>query len=507
VSRHGRRMLLGPAARRALLGAVLLVAAAVLLAPVGRGVTVEIVAGGPDGSIPVHLYIPDASAEDAGPVSAGPGVVVAHGFAGSARLMHSWSLALARAGFTVAAPDLPGHGRNASRMPASGASRDLPRGTVTLGAAVDAALAQLVDLPGADPARVALLGHSIGSGAVLDLGIARPDVVRAVVAVAPTDAALDTRLPRDLLLLVGANDSRFVANAESLLERAGGERGAAGDGDARRLVIVPRVEHVSILFSRTAHDESIVWLSSALDHTPAGPAPRGPLAGWVLLAAGLLVLWQAVGQSATTPAPAPRRRRGGWLALPVGGIAATASLVILVRAVDVSAALGMLVAGEVGLWFLMTGAVWLRFGIRPAAPDVRDVGWAVLAAAALVTLGATSALAWAPWWLPGVRVGPAVLLTLCLLPFSIAAASALHGNHGRTASGIWVANSVAVVATLGVAAIVIPGLGFLLLILPLLPVMLAVTSVIAVGIDRPWATGTAGALFVGWLLASIFPLA
>jgi len=64
-----------------------------------------------------------------------------------------------------------------------------------------------------------------------------------------------------------------------------------------------------------------------------------------------------------------------------------------------------------------------------------------------------------------------------------------------------------VLVTLGAAAIVVPGLGFLLLVLPLLPLILAATAVIAVGVDRPWATGTAGAVFVGWLLAMLFPLA
>jgi len=504
VARRGRRSFPGAVARRALLGFALLISGIVLLAPVGRGVTVEVVAAGVDGSTPLHVYVPDGGGVPDSDAASRPGVVVAHGFAGSARLMHSWSLALARAGFVVVAPDLPGHGANAAPL-ATG-----PRG---LSDAIDAAIEHLVGLDLVDADRIGLLGHSMGSGAVLERGIERPDLVRAVVAVSPTDAAVDARRPRDLLLLAGANEPRFVANAESLLERAGGEGGVPGEGgrrgagDARRLVVIPRVEHVSILFFRAAQDASIDWFAPALDHAAEARAPRGPLIGWALLAVGLLVLWQVVGMSTTTPAPAPRRRSGAWLTLPVGGIAATASLVIIVRSVDLPDLIGVLVAGEVGLWFLMAGVVWLRFGVRPAPPDLRDVGWTLLATAALIGLGASSSLAWAPWWLSGVRVSTAALLMLCLLPFSVASAAMLHGRRGWSAVGGWLMIAIAVVVTLGAAAVVVPGLGFLLLVLPLLPLVLAATSVVAVGVDRPWATGTAAAVFVAWLLAMLFPLA
>ena len=480
------------AGRRLVTGALLLAVASVLLLPVSRGV--EVARVGPEGSAPPgRVYVPRAAAD-----GSAPGVVVAHGFAGSAALMHTWSLALAHAGFVVVAPDLPGHGA-APAGPDDGAD--------ALMRAVLAATDRLVTVPAVDPVRLGLLGHSIGSGAVLDAAIAQPERFAAVVAVSPTDAAVGPTAPRDLLLLAGENESRFVANAESLLERAGGERGGPGDGDARALTIIPIVEHVSILFSRSAHDASIAWLATALGHVPTGEVPVGPLAGWLLLAVGILLVWQALALKTATPAGAPSMRAAPWLALPVGGVAATASLVIIARSIDVPGRSGLLVAGEVALWFLMTGAVWLRFGVRPARPEPRDVGWALLATAVLVAVGASTTLAWSPWWIGGVRAGAAVALSLLLVPFMVAAACIVHGRRGPSVLVAWSLTSTAVVLTLGVAAVVVPGLGFLILILPLVPAVLGATTAAAVAVDRPWASGVAGAVFTGCLLASIFPLA
>jgi hypothetical protein len=303
---------------------------------------------------------------------------------------------------------------------------------------------------------------------------------------------VSAQAPRDLLLLAGANEPRFVANAVSLLERAGGERGAPGEGDARDLVVVPFVEHVSILFAPAAHDASVTWLSAALGHVPLGRAPLGPIAGWALLAIGILVLWQVLVAAVATPAAPSLRRSAPWLALPVGGVAATASLVIVTRSIDVPAVSGMLVAGEVGLWFLLAGAVWLRFGVRPARPEARDIGWAVLASGMLVALGASTTLAWAPWWLTGGRPAVAALLAVLVTPSMVALAALLHGRRGGSAVGVWLFASASIVVTLGAAAVVVTGMGFLLLVLPLLPLVLAATVVAAVGVARPWAAGPPG---------------
>ena len=53
--------------------------------------------------------------EPAGEVRS-PAVVLAHGFSGSAAMMDPMASALARAGYVVVMPDLPGHGRNSAPL-------------------------------------------------------------------------------------------------------------------------------------------------------------------------------------------------------------------------------------------------------------------------------------------------------------------------------------------------------------------------------------------------------
>lgn len=473
--------------RRGGLGLAAVVIGGVLLADALAGTTT--VRSVRDGT-PIELVLP---ARPAG--GEAPGVVVAHGFAGSARLMRAWSLALARAGFIVAAPDLAGHGRST-----------VPLDAEALAAAVADAVAVLREQPGVDASRIGLLGHSMGSGAVLAAvsdGRVRP---RAVVLVSPTDGVVDADSPPDLLLLAGSLEARFVANARDLLARAGGTGGAPGDGRARDLVVVPRVEHVTILFSATAHALSVEWLGAALDHVPVTRRPARLMTGWSLLLLGSILVWQVVAAGLATPAPDPVRRRGTWPALVAGVAAATASLVVLVRSIDVAGATGLLVGGEVAIWLLLVGALWLRFGDRPARPDGRDAGWMVLATSAGVGLGATMSLAWLPWWPVAPRAVLLPLAAAACLPVSVAAATALHGRRGAAAVGTWAAVAAVLTVGLGAMALTVPGTAFLILLLPLVPAVLAVIAALAGPLDRPWASGAAGAVLLGWLLVVLFPL-
>jgi pimeloyl-ACP methyl ester carboxylesterase len=139
-----------------------------------------------------------------------PGVLVAHGFAGSKQLMLCYAHVLAHAGYAVMLWDFGGQGANAS--PLRSLQHDL-----------DIALAALLEQPEVDQARLALLGHSMGSGTVMSASIQNIDRFAATIAVSPTDAQVTRFAPRNLLLEAGSWEGSFVANAERLLAAAGGE--------------------------------------------------------------------------------------------------------------------------------------------------------------------------------------------------------------------------------------------------------------------------------------------
>jgi dienelactone hydrolase len=453
--------------------------------------------------LPVTLLVPAG-------VSDAPGVVVAHGFAGSAVLMRSFGLALASAGQVVALPDLPGHGANPARLHRGGDGDDLV-------AAVAASADLLRGRPEVAADAIVLLGHSMGSGAVLRAGIADHERVAGVVAVSPTDAPVATSLPPNLLLLAGAGEPRFVANARDLLARAGGPSqdvaAAVMDGSARALQVVPRVEHVSILFSPTAHRASVAWVQAVTGRPGPSPAASDAIIWWLVHLVGVLLVWRA-----TAPVLVPARsldaadRPVRWRERPlvgavVGGVAATALLALLGMVVPLEELGGMLVAPALAVWFALAGGVWQWIGPRPGRPRPSDAGWGlVLLGVLVVAFGLLAARVWLPF-LPTVqRAVLAVPLALAALPWTLAFATVVDGRRGWRLAGRWAVVVVTLLVTLGLAAVLVPALGFLVLLLPLLPGLLALTAVVTTPVARPWAGALASATFLGWTMAVLFPL-
>src|SRR5262245_56369266 len=136
----------------AVAAALFVVAGSVGLARAGAGtVSVERTVEG----LPVELVSP--------PDVTGrlPGVVVAHGYAGSARLMRGFAVTLARRGYVVALLDFTGHGANPRRLSYAGDDWD-----AALQRDLGRAVGLLRSLPTVDPERIGLVGHSMGAGAV-----------------------------------------------------------------------------------------------------------------------------------------------------------------------------------------------------------------------------------------------------------------------------------------------------------------------------------------------------
>ena len=126
---------------------VLTVPSVLALARVDDGVTrsTTVVDG-----VPVTTLMVDPSTRH-------PVVVVAHGFAGSAQLMDDLGLAIARAGYATVLLDFSGHGRNGTALPAPGSDA----AAAVLQRDLDTVIDWSVRQPWADPAHLALVGHSM----------------------------------------------------------------------------------------------------------------------------------------------------------------------------------------------------------------------------------------------------------------------------------------------------------------------------------------------------------
>ena len=70
----------------------------------------------------------------------------------------------------------------------------------------------------------------------------------------------------------------------------------------------------------------------------------------------------------------------------------------------------------------------------------------------------------------------------------------------------WLVQSGVLVGGLFVTLLLVPSMGFLVLLMPLLPVLLAVFAVTTAAFDRPWPYAIGTALFFGWVLAAVFTL-
>ena len=62
-------------------------------------------------------------------------------------------------------------------------------------------------------------------------------------------------------------------------------------------------------------------------------------------------------------------------------------------------------------------------------------------------------------------------------------------------------------AGLVLTILIAPQLGFISLLLPIFPIILGIMGAVGAAVDRPWAVALGNALFFGWLLVAVFPLA
>ncbi len=429
-----------------------------------------------------------------------PAVLIAHGFAGSKQLMLGYGYVLAQAGYAALLWDFGGHGANGGPLARTGLQAD-----------VDRAYATLVAQPEVDPGRVAIVGHSMGSGAAMAAGIRDANRYAATVAISPTGAEVTPLAPRNLLLQAGSWEGRFVANATGLLQAAGGPGEDFAAGRARQLIVIPNAEHISILFRNESHRAVLDWVNRAFGQQRTTPYVDRRILWYLLHLAGWLLVILAAGPTIRPKAAAALPPLGWrpWLGLALAALASSLALGLLNRVTPLQTLGGILVGGAVGLWFLFAGLGWLLpAGRRKRRPTGADLAWGgLLFVLFSLAFGAMAQAVWVQWWLIPARLVRWPVLALLCLPWCLAAGLVQARARGWQRLLWWAGQSVALLAGLYLALLLAPSLGFLILLMPLLPVLLAILALAGAAVDRAWAYGIGGALFLGWVIAAVFPLA
>lgn len=493
--------------------------AALLAVLVAAGAGMWLLAGAAGETTRRHVVVGGVPLDEVHPSDAGggrrPGVVVAHGFAGSARLMAPLGDSLAARGYVVVLLDFSGHGANTRPLPEGTAGT--ATSTVALQHDLDVATAHLRGLPDVDPARIALAGHSMGASAVTRYAAAHPEVT-ATVAISLPDAStvLPDRPARLLLLVGGLEFPNFRAEAE---------RAAGPAREGRSMVVVPAVEHISVLYAPRTHREMIAWLDDSFGGPTAGRSPPAPfrrVGGAAVLMLSLLIGLYPVARLLFGGARASWPRLSVPQLGPVVAVAAAAAgFAALVAPLLPTSRLPLALGGYLAGFTATTGAVilgyrrWRGTSFPAPLPDLTPVarpgrlrlafatpvliGYAATAIALPLHLGLTHVLpVGARWW----------LLVLGWATFAVLAYAAELVTAGNS-FGVLAVSAIAVIALTGAAVVGLTG-GFLLLIVPLVAVLLLWQAVWSAVLHRfsapPWLIALVGSLVVAWPLATALPM-
>jgi hypothetical protein len=196
------------------------------------------------------------------------------------------------------------------------------------------------------------------------------------------------------------------------------------------------------------------------------------------------------------------------LGLVLGGALATAAVGLLARFTPLAGLLGIQVGGAVALWLLIAGLVWLFFNRPIHRPLAVGIALGILFFAVLVlAFGVMAQNVWVQWWPIPARLWRWPILSLAVLPWFLAAGYSTWGASGWGRLGWAVGQSVVFLVGLFVALTLAPSLGFLALLMPILPLIFLVLAVTAAAFDRPWPYAIGAAFFFGWMISVVFPLA
>jgi pimeloyl-ACP methyl ester carboxylesterase len=428
-----------------------------------------------------------------------PGILIAHGFAGSKQLMFGYGYTLVHNGYGVLLLDFAGHGANAAPLDKTKLQQNL-----------DVALTVLKAQPEIDPSKIGLLGHSMGSQAVMLSGIKQSKAISAVVAISPTPAPVTSHEPSNLQLQAGEWEGRFVRQSTELLQKAGGENPNTDEGKGRSRVIVPQAEHILILFKDLSHQSALKWFNSVFNRTSTVEFRDRRMAWYSLHLLSWLFLLGMVSpnliQGTFRTAWKPRSLRN-WLGLGIAPFAATGVIAVASRRAALESLGGLQVGGALGLWLFIAGLAWSGVISRFPRPTAKSIGYGLLLFSLLwIAFGAMAQETWLEWQLIPARLQLLPALAVGCFPWFYASGIAQEQATPTKRILWWFAQSVSLAVGLSLTLLLVPKLSFLALIVPIVPIILALLSYAAAQIKDAWSYAIASALFFGWIIASVFPL-
>jgi len=297
------------------------------------------------------------------PAERPPAVVLVHGFMSDRQMMSVLARRIAENGYAVLAIDVRGHGENRNAF-----SNDF-----SVGGALREDVKQAVDFlrgyPFVDGARIAVIGHSMGAGAVLDYATHDRNLSGAVMI--SGGWSLGPERPRNALFIFAENDPEEAIQDTSTALAAhlagvgqvqlGQLYGGFAGNNAIEAMRIPGVDHIRILYSEAAATAIVKWLDGAFGTNRTGDIETADARlGASLIALVLfLVLLVPLGRICGSIAPQWPERVGGaagWIGILV--FAATMILAMPLAAMIQPASFVPFVVGDIqASWLAVAGLI------------------------------------------------------------------------------------------------------------------------------------------------------
>ena len=291
-----------------------------------------------------------------------PAVVLVHGFSADRQVMSMLARRLAENGYAVLAIDVNGHGENRNPFNgdevASGSLRD------NIKTAVDF----LRESPLVDGSRIVVMGHSMGAGAALDYATHDPNLKGAVMIsggwalgpVPPKNALFifAERDPVDPIQVPSTELAAHLADVSPI--QLGKTYGDFTQGNAVEAIQIPRVNHITIMYSAEAATTIVKWLDSTFGTTRTDAIrlgdPRRRTARFALIIFAFLLI--PLGRVCGSIAPNwvdERSGPRGWMGLLILGGALLAAMPL--AAADPAGFIPVVIGDVQISWFAVAGLI------------------------------------------------------------------------------------------------------------------------------------------------------